>query len=270
VKPTPVVAGDALYFVTYSGESNPGDQEVVPPFDEALAKLDTNRDGKLSKDEIVDPRAKERFDEYLDLDDSGYLEERDWKQFQERRLGENALRAYRLGGEGDLTDSNFLWKNARSLPNVPSPLFYRGVLYTLKEGGILTSYEAKTGEILKQARLQGAIGAYYSSPIGVDGKIYTISEEGKATVIRAGAQWEVLTVNDLGEGCKATPAVVDGKLYLRTYGALYCFAKPAAELIPPIDPNQRKSWGRLESNYAQMGVCACCIRAARVRAAEGV
>lgn len=229
VKPTPVVAGDSVYFVTYSGESNPGDQEVVPPFKEALAKLDTNRDGKLSKDEIVDPRAKERFEEYLDLDDSGFLEERDWAQFQERRLGENSLRAYRLGGEGDLTDSNFLWKNARSLPNVPSPLFYQGVVYTLKEGGILTSYDTKTGEILKQARIQGAIGAYYSSPIGVDGKIYAISEEGKAAVIRAGAQWEVLTVNNMGDGCKATPAVVDGKLYVRTYGALYCFANPGRE-----------------------------------------
>jgi outer membrane protein assembly factor BamB len=226
VKPTPVVAGDAVYFVTYSGESNPGDQEVVPPFKEALAKLDTNKDGKLSKDEIVDPRAKERFDEYLDLDDSGFLEERDWEQFQERRLGENSLRAYRLAGEGDITESHFVWKNARSLPNVPSPLFYQGVLYTLKEGGILTSYDAKTGEVLKQARLQGAIGAYYSSPIGADGKIYTVSEEGKAAVIRAGAQWEVLTVNDMGEGCKATPAVVDGKLYFRTDSALYCFANP--------------------------------------------
>ena len=229
VKPTPIVAGDTLYFATYSGESNPGDQEVVPPFEEALAKLDTNKDGKLSKDEIIDPRAKERFDEYLDLDDSGFLEERDWKQFQERRLGENALRAYRLGGQGDLTESNFLWKNARSLPNVPSPLFYRDVLYTLKEGGIFTSYDAKTGEILKQARIQGAIGAYYSSPIGVDGKVYTVSEEGKAAVIRAGAQWEVLTVNDLGDSCKATPAVAGGKLYVRTHSALYCFESTAQE-----------------------------------------
>ena len=89
VKPTPVVAGDVIYFMTYSGESDPGEQENVPPFEEALARLDANKDGKLSKDEIVDPKAKARFDEYLDLDDTGYLEERDWKQFQERRLGEN-------------------------------------------------------------------------------------------------------------------------------------------------------------------------------------
>jgi len=173
----------------------------------------------------VDPRAKNRFDEYLDLDDTGYLEERDWEQFQERRLGESSLRAYRLGGEGDLTERNYLWKNPRSLPNVPSPLFYRGVLYTLKEGGILTSFDTKTGEIIKQARLQGAPGGYFSSPVASDGKIYAVSEAGKAAVIQAGAQWELLGVNDLNDECKATPAIADGKLYVRTYGALYCFAK---------------------------------------------
>ncbi len=225
VKPTPVVADNVVYFATYSGESDPGQQEVVPGFEEALAKFDVNKDGKLSKDEMVDPRAKSRFDEYLDLDDTGFLEERDWKQFQERRVGENSLRAYRLGGEGDLTDRNFRWKNARSLPNVPSPLVYRGVLYTLKEGGILTSYDLNSGDVLKQGRLQGAIGAYYSSPVAADGLIYTVSEDGKAAVIRAGAQWEIVTVNDLGDGCKATPAIAGGKLYMRTYGTLYCFAK---------------------------------------------
>jgi outer membrane protein assembly factor BamB len=225
VKPTPVVSDDVIYFITFSAESDPGEQEIVPPFAEALAKFDGNKDGKLSKDEVPDPRAKARFDEYLDLDDSGFLEERDWRQYQERRQGESGVRAYRLGGTGDLTESGFLWKNPRTLPNVPSPLVYRGVLYTLKEGGILTSLDIRTGEILKQARLQGAPGDYYASPIGVDGKIYTVSEEGKLSVIQPGAQWQLLRVNDMGDGCKGTPAVADGKLYVRTYGMLYCFAK---------------------------------------------
>ena len=225
VKPTPVLADGIVYFVTFSAESDPGEQEIVASFEEALAKLDLNKDGKLSKQEVVDPRVKARFEEYLDLDDSGYLEERDWKQFQERRQGESSVWAYRLGGQGDVTERNFLWKNPRSPPNVPSPLFYRGVLYTLKEGGILTSFNAKTGEIVKQARLRGALGEYFASPVGADGKIYAISEEGKAAVIQAGAQWEQLGVNDLQDGCKATPAIVDGKLYIRTYGMLYCFAR---------------------------------------------
>jgi outer membrane protein assembly factor BamB len=136
-----------------------------------------------------------------------------------------ALRAYRLGGARDVTDTRLLWKNSRSLPNVPSPLVYRDVLYTLKEGGILTAYDVRTGEILKQARLQGAPGDYYASPVAADGKIYTVSEEGKASVIEAGREWRTLKVNDLGDGCKGTPAITDGKLYIRTYGTLYCFSK---------------------------------------------
>ncbi|MGH9336913.1 MAG: PQQ-binding-like beta-propeller repeat protein, partial [Vicinamibacteria bacterium] len=185
IKPTPVVSGDEIYFVTSSGESDPGEQEIVPSFVDALEKLDSDGNGKLSKEEVSDPRAIARFDEYLDLDDSGFLEERDWAQFQSRRQGMNSLWAYRAGGRGDVTETNLLWKNPRTLPNVPSPLFYRGVLYTLKEGGIFTSFDPETGEIRKQARLDGAPGAYYSSPVASDGKIYAVSEEGRVAVIRA-------------------------------------------------------------------------------------
>ena len=233
IKPTPIIADHVVYFITYSGESDPGEQENVPPFAEALAKLDGNKDGKLSKDEIADPRAKARFEEYLDLDDSGFLEEHDWTQFQERRLGENGVRAYRLGGEGDLTETHKLWINSKSLPNVPSPLFYQGVLYTLKEGGIFASIDPKTGQFIKQARLTGALGTYYASPVGADGKIYLESEDGKAVVLKAGAQWEVLRINDFREGITATPAFVDGRIYLRTFDALYCFERRTAEGASP-------------------------------------
>lgn len=225
IKPTPVIAGDVVYFSTWAGESEPGEQENVPSFEEALAQLDANKDGKLSKAEIKDPKVVARFDEYLDLDDSGFLEAHDWQQFRERRLGENAIRAYRLGGKGDITESHLLWKQSKSLPNVPSPLVYRGIVYLLKEGGILTAYDAKTGETLKQARLSGALGDYYSSPIAADGRIYVASEEGKVVVISAGAQWQIIRINTIDDECKATPAIAENKLYLRSRGALYCFSK---------------------------------------------
>jgi outer membrane protein assembly factor BamB len=221
IKPTPIIAGETLYFVTYSGESDPGQQQKVPAFSEVLAKLDSNQDGALSPEEY--PEMKKRW-EYFDLDRNGKIEERDWRQYQWRRAGENGLRAYRLGGEGDVTEKNLLWKNPRTLPNVPSPLFYQGVLYTLKEGGIFTSYDPKTGEFVKQARLPGGPGPYYASPVAADGKVYALSEEGKLTVLRAGAQWEILAVNDMGDGSHSTPAIAGGRLYVRTHSALYCFA----------------------------------------------
>ncbi|MCP5114662.1 MAG: PQQ-binding-like beta-propeller repeat protein, partial [bacterium] len=225
IKPTPVIADGAVYFLGKAGESNPGEQEIIPSFADALAQLDANNDGKLAKSELADERAINRFDEYLDLDDSGFLEKRDWEQFRERRQGVNMLRAYKLGGKGDLTESNLLWTNSRTIPNVPSPLFYRGVLYTLKEGGIFSSFDIKTGKIVKQARIKGALGDYYASPIAADGKLYTVSEEGKVAVFRAGAQWEQLAVNTMDDGSKSTPAIANGRIYLRTYSALYCFEK---------------------------------------------
>ncbi len=68
-------------------------------------------------------------------------------------------------------------------------------------------------------------GTYYSSLVAADGKVYTISQEGKASVLKPGAQWEVLAVNDLEEECYATPALVDDRIYLRTHSRLYCFGQ---------------------------------------------
>jgi outer membrane protein assembly factor BamB len=98
------------------------------------------------------------------------------------------------------------------------------VLYVVKEGGILTALNPKTGEILKQGRLKGALDDYYASPVGAAGKVFLLSQQGKATVIRAGGDWEILASNDLEDETYATPAIVDDKLYIRTRRTLYCFA----------------------------------------------
>jgi outer membrane protein assembly factor BamB len=161
----------------------------------------------------------------LDLDRDGALNARDWNLYRSRRQAQNAIIGIKLGGKGDMTEKNTVWRYFKSLPNVPSPLWYDGVLYMMKEGGILTTFDPKTGDVLKQGRLTGALGLYFSSPVGADGKVYVISEEGKAVVLKAGGEWEILAVNDLGEGAHATPAMVDGRIYLRTHQALYCFAK---------------------------------------------
>ena len=81
--------------------------------------------------------------------------------------------------------------------------------------------------MVKQGRLREAPGDYYSSPVGADSKVYTISEEGKVSVLRAGRDWEVLATNDLDDTCHATPAITGGRIYLRTRGMLYCFAEKA-------------------------------------------
>jgi outer membrane protein assembly factor BamB len=98
--------------------------------------------------------------------------------------------------------SRELWRYGKSfIGGVPSPLFYEGVLYLVKNGGLLTSFDEETGQVAKAGCLTGALGAHSASPVAADGKVYLASEEGKVTVLKACRDWEVITSDDLGEGC---------------------------------------------------------------------
>jgi hypothetical protein len=136
----------------------------------------------------------------------------------------NALMAYRPGEDGKISAKGLAWKADRALPESPSPLYYRGNLYTVKNGGILSCYEAATGKMHYQKRLE-ADGSYYASPVAGDGKIYLSSMNGTVVVIDAADELHVAARNDLGENLMASPAIVDGKLYIRTAGHLYAFGK---------------------------------------------
>ena len=224
LKPTPVMDKDNIYVLGWAGDADQGSQEDIADFKEFLAKWDKNGDGKLSKEEIPDKKIVNQWESF-DLDRSGFLEERDWKLYQGRKKAVNAVHAFKLGGKGDMTKPNTLWSYYKSLPNVPSPLLYEGILYIVKESGIMTALDAKTGKVLKQARLTDAPGDYFSSPGAANGKIFTISHEGKVSVIKPGAAWEVERTIALNEDVNASPAFDDGKLYIRTHQNLYCFGK---------------------------------------------
>ena len=107
------------------------------------------------------------------------------------------------------------------VPEVPSPLILDGILYTVKTGGIFTAMLADSGELKKSARVQGAIDGYYASPIAADGKIFLFSEQGKAAVLKPGAEWELMRVNDFDEAIYATPAIAESRMYIRTSSTLY-------------------------------------------------
>ena len=228
LKPTPVVDGDIAYVLGWAGGADQGSQEVLPTFAEKLTAGDANKDRKLAKEELGDPSHEKAFPE-ADLTKDGVLDEWEWSKYREKRSSVNSVMAVKLGGSGDMTDKNILWRYYKSLPNVPSPLLYRNVLYLMKEGGILTALDPATGAVLKQGRLNGALDFYYSSPVGADGKIFTASQAGKVSVIRADREWEVLAVNEMDDEVFATPAPVDGRLYLRTKSALYCFRSPSPQ-----------------------------------------
>ena len=115
-----------------------------------------------------------------------------------------------------------MWKQPRYLPYIPSPIFYKGILFWVKRGGIAASIDPKTGEIFKVGRIFGQ-SSYYSSPVAGDGKIYFISQKGELSVISAKKQWEELSKADFTEEVWSTPAISEGRIYLRSSDHLYCF-----------------------------------------------
>jgi len=224
-KSTPVLAGDILYVHSWmASPSELGLQASVPEFKKALEQWDANKDGKLAPAEVPDAEMRKLWF-LFDLDQDGLMNEREWNFHRARAAARNGLYAIRLGGRGDLTDKAVIWRYEKGLPNIPSPVLYKNVLYLLREGGILTALNPATGEALKQGRLQGALDPYFASPVAADDKIFTVSLNGKLAVLKAGAEWEILSVGDLGEECWATPAIADGRLYVRTVSAIYCFGK---------------------------------------------
>jgi outer membrane protein assembly factor BamB len=142
----------------------------------------------------------------------------------EQIYANNAARvtAVRPGKKGEVSQSNIAWSERRGVPGVSSPLYYKGFLYSFVNGGIVFCREAKTGKLIYSGRI-GASGYYYSSPVAADDKVYIASAEGVVVVLDAGEELKVLARNQLDSPILATPALVDGKIYVRTEGHLYAF-----------------------------------------------
>lgn len=224
LKCVPIMDDDRIFV---SGWEVGGDQEQrpkIPDFAKMLAEYDKDHDGKLSHSEAPPGNFSDWFAE-IDLNHDGYIEEREWQFYEARATAENCLVAIRPGGRGDVTKSHVLWRYRKALPNTASPLLYRGVIYLVRDG-VFTSLNPENGAVFKQARLTGALGRYWSSPVAADGRIFVVSEDGRVVVLRAAPEWEILAVNNLDEDTFATPAILDGRIYVRTRAALYCFARP--------------------------------------------
>jgi outer membrane protein assembly factor BamB len=220
-KSAPTIAGNILYFSGWTPGNDTGEQVQLPAFAEVIAAADANHDGKLAQAELPQPWQPTGTWRAIDLDRDGFLNEREWTFFRTRRASRNGLLAVKLGGSGDVTDTHVLWRFEKSLPDVPAPLVYNDVVYLVRSGGIATTLNALTGKVLRQARLTGALDDYYASPVGVDGKVYVASEHGKVVVLRASGDWDILAINEFDSDIYATPALSEGRMYIRTGKALY-------------------------------------------------
>lgn len=226
-KSAPAISGDTLYFSGWTSGNDEGQQVDLPAFPEVAAAADSNHDGKLAPTELPKPWQPTGTWRAVDLDRDGFLNQREWEFFRIRRASRNSVMAIKLGGSGDVTSTHVLWRYAKSLPDVPAPLVFNNAVWLFRNGGIATTLDAATGKVLKQARLTGALEDYYASPIGVDGKVFVATEHGKVVVIRAAGEWEILAINDFEADIFATPAISEGRLYIRAGNILYAIGSPA-------------------------------------------
>jgi outer membrane protein assembly factor BamB len=167
------------------------------------------------------------FFKMIDFNQDGQIDKAEWTKTVESvgsTIREHGLAAIKPGGKGDVTATHVLWQEKRFIPEVPSPLYYDGRVYMIKNGGLVSCMDADSGKLLYRERL-GAAGLYCSSPICANGRIYIASTKGVITVFAAGDTLQVLARNNLEEQVFATPAVVENKLYVRTVKHMYAFGE---------------------------------------------
>jgi outer membrane protein assembly factor BamB len=140
----------------------------------------------------------------------------------------NNLKAIRLAdAKGDITGTSAIaWTLDRDTPYVPSPLLYEGILYILKtNNGLLSAFDAKTGKPHYQLQRLEKAPNVFASPVAAAGRVYVPGRDGTTVVVKHGSAFQVLAQNTLDDGFDASPALVDGEIYLRGYRYLYCVAE---------------------------------------------
>lgn len=181
-------------------------------------------DGKvfLERDQDTDSFIAAYIDQF-DRDASGALDETEYESIRAiYRSVRHVAMAIRPGGSGDITGTHVKWTQDRMIPRNASPVVHNGHLFMVRDGGILTSLDIADGRIVKSERLQDGTGSYFSSPVIGDGKIFLFSDRGRLGVVTAVGDWRQLGSTDFDEEVLATPAIVDGRICVRTAAHLYC------------------------------------------------
>ena len=221
---TPVVGGDGKLYVAGWARGGDIDERIsVEPFAKLVAARDQNKNGTLEREELEKGHAIERRYPQVDRDKTGTITRKEYEYYRNLfDVARNVVMAIKPGASGDATKTHVAWEYRRHIPFCASPLFFNNTVFTVKDGGILTSLDARSGKPLQTKRVAGA-GNYYSSPVAGDGKVYLLDQKGRLSVVSGEGKWKVLHRAQFCEETYATPAIVDGRIYLRTDGHLYCF-----------------------------------------------
>lgn len=222
---TPVVKEGIIYIATWTPGGDSDSRISMEPFAEALKAYERNADLKVNRDELPkDSPVLERFFR-IDLDQDGGLDEGEWSRHAEVfERAQNLAVALEPGSEGSLDPRYVRWTHTRGLPTVPSSVVYNNVFTMVKDSGIITVLDSQSGKQLQQLRAAGS-GNYFASLVAGDGKVYMVSEQGVLTVLQVDETPKVLSSYDFKERVMATPVIKDGRIYVRSEAAVYCFTK---------------------------------------------
>jgi outer membrane protein assembly factor BamB len=215
---------------------------------ENVAELDKNSDGALEKTEIPEgyrgvqrpelpeghpgrrlPWPLRSMLDGMDENKDGKVTENEWTSSlaEFERRDRPVLMALRTGKATFSDDERIAWSDQRGIPEIPSPLFYEGKLFLVRDGGLLRCLDAASGSLVYDERV-GVSGGYVASPVAANGRVYLSSQSGTIVVVDARSdELKILARNVLGESITATPAMVGDLLYVRTAQHLYAFSANA-------------------------------------------
>lgn len=217
---TPVAADGKLFFAGWA----PGGDFKMPSFDELLKTAGEEGQGHLTREGAKKTFLNDLFDNN-DPNMDGKITREEWNaQIKFLSSGKNVAVAINPGGTGDVTRSHAAWSVTKGLPQVPSPLVYRGVMYFQDMQGRVSAYDAKTGKELYETERVGA-GAACASMVAANGHLYLCGQDKSVVVVKAGDSPDKVCSTKLDDRIMATPAIADDTIYVRTGKTLYAFAE---------------------------------------------
>jgi outer membrane protein assembly factor BamB len=245
---TPVVAGDRMILTAAGVQGEASNVTPPPSFEDFAKKYDADKDGLIAFNEIpedylytdrqsLDGKGnmplRQAFSMFGRVKKEDKINEAKWESirkglidFRTGAMNRTVVMAVRTGGKGSVGDSHVVWKDARGVPEVPSPLVWKDRVYLIRSGGLLVCRALDSGKLIYEERVE-APGGYYASPVLADGRIYVASDRGTVTVIKPGDALEVVAHNELGDPIMASPALADNTLYVRSAKQLWAFRAKA-------------------------------------------
>lgn len=240
---TPVIVGSEVIVAAWNKLGEPDLGPPMPDFRTLLAEHDGSGDKKIQKDEFPKlwmfhrPEGAEAAMngaavswKRADSNADGFLEREEWtrmlKGIEQFRAGyeTHGLIAIPIDSIGLVGEQQVRKLLRQGIPEVPSPVSDGKQVYLVKNGGLLSCVDCVSEKLLHRLRTKGT-GTHYASPLIAGGKLYTFAGNGTVSVIQLADKPSILAVNRLGDGVFATPAIVDGVIYLRTHSALYAFSE---------------------------------------------